>query len=65
MAAKRKVKKSKKLDANSEITSHTNMCERCKGKLVKVATEIISNSKYSILKCEKCKHTIARSINEK
>jgi len=39
-----------------------NKCEICGGKLVKIRDEIISDTRYIILKCEKCHHEVARSI---
>ena len=36
----------------------------CGGRLDKVETRIMNNLIYDILKCEKCKHTIARHREE-
>jgi hypothetical protein len=61
-----KVKKSKKSDSNSEVALiYTDICELCKGRMIKVGGKIIGGSKFNILKCEKCKHTIARTFDVK
>ena len=39
-------------------------CELCNGRLVKKAVRTIGNARYNILECEKCKHTIAKRIEE-
>lgn len=64
MAKKRKVKKSKELDNSGVTESHTNICEMCEGKLVKAESKVIGGIEYDILKCERCKHTLARHVNE-
>ena len=55
-------KKSKKLNTFEVTESHTDICEMCKGKLVRAENKVIGGIEYDILKCEKCKHTIARSV---
>ena len=65
MMTKKQIKKSKKLDNSEVIESHTNICELCRGRLRKSGIKVIGGFKYDILKCEKCKHTIARYVNEK
>ncbi len=39
-------------------------CSLCGGKLVKVREEIISGTKYFILKCENCGHEVAKTKEE-
>lgn len=37
-----------------------DICEMCDSELVKIDTKIISDTKYNILKCEKCNRQVAR-----
>ena len=37
-----------------------NDCEMCGSKMIKIRSETIVGEAYDILKCEKCRHTIAR-----
>ena len=39
-------------------------CELCNGRLIKTSVKIIKGIKYQILKCDKCKHIIARHLEE-
>ncbi|MDP6600199.1 MAG: hypothetical protein QF798_02060 [Candidatus Woesearchaeota archaeon] len=38
-----------------------NYCKKCKIEMKLLREEIIVGSKYKILKCEKCKHEVARA----
>jgi len=38
-----------------------NLCNKCKQEMEILREEIVSGTKYKILKCEKCKHQIARA----
>ena len=37
-------------------------CQMCGGKLVKVREENVSDTRYLILRCEKCGREIAKSV---
>ena len=37
------------------------LCEKCKVEMKLLEEKIVSGTKYKILKCEKCKHQIARA----
>ena len=37
-----------------------NDCEMCGSKMIKIRSETIVGEAYDILKCEKCRHTVAR-----
>ncbi len=39
----------------------TEKCELCDGKMVEKETQEVAGTRYRILKCEKCKHQVARS----
>ncbi len=39
-------------------------CELCNGRLIKKAIKVIKGTKYQILKCDKCKHTIAKHLED-
>lgn len=39
-------------------------CELCNGRLIKKAVKVIKGTKYQILKCDNCKHIIARHLEE-
>jgi DNA-directed RNA polymerase subunit RPC12/RpoP len=41
--------------------SGDNFCSKCKIEMKLLREEIISGTKYKILKCEKCNHQIARA----
>jgi len=38
-----------------------NLCKKCEQEMKVLREEIISGTKYSIMKCGKCKHEIARA----
>ena len=38
-----------------------NLCKKCKQKMELLREEVIADTKYRILKCEKCKLEIARA----
>ena len=38
-----------------------NLCKKCKTEMKLLREELISGTKYKILKCEKCKHQVARA----
>jgi len=38
-----------------------NLCENCKIEMELLRVDDIKGTKYNILKCEKCKHQIARA----
>jgi len=38
-----------------------NICKKCKKEMKKIREEMIADTKYYILKCEKCKHQVARA----
>ena len=38
-----------------------NYCKKCKVEMKVLEEKIIAGTKYNILKCEKCKHQIARA----
>ena len=37
-----------------------NICKKCKKEMKQIREEIIADTKYHILICEKCKHQVAR-----
>ena len=39
----------------------TNICEKCKKEMQVLREQVIADTKYKILKCEKCKHQVARA----
>ena len=38
-----------------------NLCKKCKQEMEVLREEVIAGTKYKILKCERCKHQIARA----
>jgi len=36
-------------------------CKKCKGQMELVREEIVADTNYKILKCEKCKNQVART----
>ena len=38
-----------------------NQCKKCKKEMKQVREEIIADTKYNVLKCEKCNIQIART----
>ena len=38
-----------------------NYCKKCKIEMKLLREEIVSGTKYNVLKCEKCKHQVARA----
>jgi len=41
--------------------SEDNTCNKCKTEMELIREDNIKGTKYKILKCEKCKHQIARA----
>jgi len=37
------------------------LCEKCKVEMKLLEEKIIADTKYEILRCEKCKHQVARA----
>jgi len=41
--------------------TYDNLCKKCKVEMKLLEEKIIADTKYRILKCEKCKHQVART----
>ncbi|GEM_PF-1397344 len=46
------------------MVKHFGKCSLCGGDLIKVREEVVSGTKYFILKCEKCGHEVAKTKDE-
>ncbi|MBW2975944.1 hypothetical protein KY347_00700 [Candidatus Woesearchaeota archaeon] len=40
-----------------------DLCRKCKIEMGVVREQVIAGTKYRILKCEKCRHEVARAEN--
>ena len=41
--------------------AQARQCELCSGNMVKISSTIVGDTEYSIWKCQKCRHEIAKT----